>query len=135
MKSGLAYKKGISILGGVIEHTYRGEYGVIVLNTGEEDFVIKIGDKVAQVVVAPVAAVEVEEVGELSRELNNLYGTKKKKSSEAKKELADELIDVIFTIICIANDEKINLEKAWQNMVTNKMQKRDINRFKRKNES
>jgi len=65
-KSGLAYKKGICILGGVIEYTYRGEYGVIVLNTGDEDFVIKAGDKVAQVVVAPVATAEVEEVGELS---------------------------------------------------------------------
>ena len=65
-KSGLAYKKGIAILGGVIEYTYRGEYGVIVLNTGEEDFVIKVGDKIAQVVVAPVANVDVEVVGELS---------------------------------------------------------------------
>lgn len=64
-KSGLAYKKGISILGGVIECTYRGEYGVVVLNTGEEDFEIKAGDKVAQVVVAPVAVAEVEVVEEL----------------------------------------------------------------------
>lgn len=62
-KSGLAHKKGISILGGVIEWTYRGEYGVIVLNTGDEDFEIKIGDKVAQVVIAPVTTAEVEVVG------------------------------------------------------------------------
>jgi dUTP pyrophosphatase len=65
-KSGLALKKGIAILGGVIEYTYRGEYGVVVLNTGEEDFVIKEGDKVAQVVIAPVATAKVEEVSELS---------------------------------------------------------------------
>jgi len=64
-KSGLAWKKGISILGGVIEHTYRGEYGVVVLNTGDEDFVIRKGDKVAQVVIAPVASVGIEVVGEL----------------------------------------------------------------------
>jgi dUTP pyrophosphatase len=64
-KSGLAYKKGISILGGVIECTYRGEYGVVLLNTGEEDFEIKAGDKIAQVVIAPVATAEIEEVGEL----------------------------------------------------------------------
>ena len=64
-KSGLAYKKGICILGGVIEYTYRGEYGVIVLNTGDEDFEIKVGDKVAQVIVAPVATVDVEVVEEL----------------------------------------------------------------------
>lgn len=59
-KSGLAAKKGIDILGGVIEYTYRGEYGVIVLNTGEEDFVIKKGDKIAQVIIAPVASAEIE---------------------------------------------------------------------------
>ena len=65
-KSGLAAKKGISMLGGVIEHTYRGEYGVVILNTGDEDFVIKVGDKVAQVVIAPVATADVEVVEELS---------------------------------------------------------------------
>jgi len=65
-RSGLALKKGICILGGVIEHSYRGEYGVVVLNTGDEDFVIKVGDKVAQVVVAPVATADVEVVDELS---------------------------------------------------------------------
>lgn len=64
-KSGLAFKKGISILGGVIEWTYRGDYGVIVLNTGVEDFVVKAGDKIAQVVIAPVAQAEVVEVGSL----------------------------------------------------------------------
>ncbi len=64
-KSGLAYRKGITLLGGVIEYTYRGEYGVIVLNTGDEDFEIKAGDKIAQVVIAPVATAEVEVVEDL----------------------------------------------------------------------
>ena len=61
-----------------------------------------------------------EEIGELAREINHLYGTKKKKASEDKVELADELIDVLFTLICIANDEDINLEKTWQKMVNEK---------------
>ena len=65
-KSGLAYKKGICILGGVIEWTYRGEYKVIILNTGDEDFEIRKGDKIAQVIIAPVKTAEVEEVEELS---------------------------------------------------------------------
>ena len=73
-----------------------------------------------------------EETGELAREINHLYGTKKKKASEGEGDLAGELIDVIFTIICIANDENINLENAWQKMVNEKMKKRDINRFERK---
>lgn len=75
-----------------------------------------------------------EETGELARELNHRYGTKKKKATEDKKEIANELIDILFTIICIANDENINLEKAWQRMVEEKMNKRDINRFERKEE-
>lgn len=65
-KSGLALKRGISILGGVIEHTYRGDYGVIVLNTSSEDFVVKVGDKIAQVLLLPVATAEVVEVEVLS---------------------------------------------------------------------
>ncbi len=64
-RSGLALKKGIAVLGGVIECTYRGEYGVIVLNTGDEDFEIKAGDRIAQVVIQPVVTAEVEEVDEL----------------------------------------------------------------------
>lgn len=72
-----------------------------------------------------------EETGEVAREINHLYGTKKKKAEEDKKELADELIDIFFTIICIANDQKINLETAWQRMVDKKMQ-RDKDRFEKK---
>ncbi len=64
-RSGLAYKKGVSILGGVIEHTYRGDYGVIFLNTSGEDIVVSAGDRIAQVVIAPVAVAEVVEVSEL----------------------------------------------------------------------
>jgi dUTP pyrophosphatase len=64
-KSGLAFKKGISILGGVIEYTYRGEYGVVILNTSDENFEIKVGDKIAQIVIAPVAVAEIEVVDEL----------------------------------------------------------------------
>lgn len=65
-KSGLAFKKGIDILAGVIEYTYRGEYGVVALNTGDDDFEVKKGDKVAQVLIQPIAVADVDEVGELS---------------------------------------------------------------------
>lgn len=65
-KSGLALKKGIKTMGGVIEYTYRGEYKIIVLNTSKEDFIVKKGDKIAQMLVQPVMSVEVEEVDELS---------------------------------------------------------------------
>jgi len=65
-KSGIAIKKGVITLGGVIEHTYRGEYGVILFNTSKEVYEIKKGDKVAQLLIQPVTTVEIEEVDELS---------------------------------------------------------------------
>ena len=73
-----------------------------------------------------------EETGEVAREINHKYGTKKKKDSEGTAEIGNELIDILFTIICIANSEKINLETEWRKMVDEKMGKRDINRFERK---
>lgn len=73
-RSGLAYKKGICILGGVIEYTYRGEYGVIVLNTGVDDFEIRKGDRIAQVLIQPVAVAEVEEVEELNETVRGVGG-------------------------------------------------------------
>ena len=72
-----------------------------------------------------------EETGEVAREINHLHGTKKKKSSEETKELGDELIDILFTICCIANNHNINLEEHWQKMKEKKMT-RDNNRFEKK---
>ena len=65
-KSGIALKKGVTTMGGVIEHTYRGEYKIILLNTSAEPFEIKIGDKIAQILIQPIVTAEVEEVEELS---------------------------------------------------------------------
>ncbi|MEH6701242.1 dUTP diphosphatase [Parasphingorhabdus sp.] len=55
-RSGLALKKGISIPNspGTIDSDYRGELKVILINHGEDDFVIQRGDRIAQIVVAPV---------------------------------------------------------------------------------
>lgn len=65
-KSGLAFKHGIAVLGGVIEYTYRGDYGVILLNTSEDNFIIKKGSKIAQLLIQSIETAEIEEVGELS---------------------------------------------------------------------
>lgn len=74
----------------------------------------------------------VEETGEVAREINHLYGIKKKKSSEEKKQLEEELIDVLFTICCIANSENINLQAAWDRSMSEKHYGRDNQRFQRK---
>ena len=65
-KSGVAYKKGIIHMAGVIEYTYRGEYKVLLFNTTKEPFEIKKRDKIAQLVLLPVATAEIEVAEELS---------------------------------------------------------------------
>ena len=66
-RSGLALKKGISIPNspGTIDSDYRGELKVILLNHGDEDFVIERGDWIAQIVVAPVQRGILLEVADL----------------------------------------------------------------------
>jgi len=64
-KSGLA-ASGIKTMGGVIEHTYRGEYKVIMLNTTKEDYEIKKAQKIAQLLIQPIVTIEVDEVKKLS---------------------------------------------------------------------
>ncbi|VVB80299.1 Deoxyuridine 5'-triphosphate nucleotidohydrolase [uncultured archaeon] len=65
-KSGIAAKNGIKTMGGVIEHTYRGEYKIVMLNTSKEDFKISKGQKIAQALIQPIVTAEVEEVQELT---------------------------------------------------------------------
>jgi dUTP pyrophosphatase len=67
-RSGLALKYQITVLNtpGTIDHGYRGEIGVILINHGKELFQIEEGMKIAQMVIKPVLQVEVEEVTELS---------------------------------------------------------------------
>ena len=67
-RSGLALKQGISVLNtpGTIDHGYRGEVGVILINHGRQRFDVRPGMKIAQMVIAPFLTVSVEEVEELS---------------------------------------------------------------------
>jgi len=72
-----------------------------------------------------------EEVGELARELNHIYGPKKKKQSEQKNEIGEEMADIIFAIICLANSLDIDLDKKFEAIV-NKRYSRDKDRWERK---
>lgn len=59
-RSGLALKNGVTVLNspGTVDADYRGEIRVILINTSREDFVISRGMRIAQLIVAPYAAVE-----------------------------------------------------------------------------
>jgi dUTP pyrophosphatase len=66
-RSGLALKNGITCLNtpGTIDSDYRGEVKVILANLGEDDFIIQRGDRIAQLVVAPVVQAVMQEVDSL----------------------------------------------------------------------
>ena len=62
-RSGLAAKHGVTVLNapGTIDEDYRGEIKVILINHGDEPFVVKSGERIAQMVIAPVARVVLDE--------------------------------------------------------------------------
>ena len=66
-RSGLAAKNSISVLNtpGTIDSDYRGELKIIIYNHGNEDFVIKNGDRIAQMVLVPIVKMEFEETNDL----------------------------------------------------------------------
>ncbi len=66
-RSGLAFKHGVTVPNtpGTIDSDYRGELKVLMINHGSEDFVIKRGERVAQLVLAPVTQARWDEVDEL----------------------------------------------------------------------
>ena len=74
-----------------------------------------------------------EEVGELATELNDRYGGRVKKPTDDTKDIGDEISDVFFALICLANSHNIDLDKAWQRTI-DKCYGRDNQRYERKEE-
>jgi NTP pyrophosphatase (non-canonical NTP hydrolase) len=73
----------------------------------------------------------VEEVGELARELNHRFGAKTKKPEEPEQDLALELADILFVLLVLANEQKIDLSEALER-VLEKYRLRDSDRWARK---
>lgn len=75
-RSGLALKQGVSILNtpGTVDADYRGEVGVVLMNHGKEDLIIKRGDRIAQMIVNKVERIKFEEVAELPETQRNSGG-------------------------------------------------------------
>jgi NTP pyrophosphatase (non-canonical NTP hydrolase) len=70
-----------------------------------------------------------EEVGEVARIMSRVYGEQSAKNSDLKKSLPDELADVLFVLICIANQTGIDLTKAFEENLKKKTD-RDSTRHK-----
>ena len=77
-----------------------------------------------------MVATMTEELGEVARVVNIMYGDKNKKDSEILKDLEEELGDLMFTVICLANDQKISLSNAHEKKLS-KLYSRDNNRFQK----
>ena len=71
----------------------------------------------------------VEEVGELARILSRTFGEQSFKPSDKAVDLADEMADVLFVLICLANQTGVDLTEAFQKNLEKKTQ-RDSNRHK-----
>ena len=61
-RSELALKRFIDVGAGVVDHDYRGEVGVVLFNHGDQDFVVKMGDRIAQLILEKIDTPPVEEV-------------------------------------------------------------------------
>jgi len=64
-RSGLAWKKFIDVGAGVVDYDYRGNVGVILFNHGDEDFEVKKGDRVAQLILEQILTPDVVECEDL----------------------------------------------------------------------
>jgi len=75
-RSGLALREGISLVNtpGTIDADYRGEVGVLLINFGQQPFRVKRGDRIAQLVIAPVCRAELELTEELEATSRNEGG-------------------------------------------------------------
>ncbi len=75
-RSGLTLKQGVALVNapGTIDADYRGEVGVIVINHGSEPVTFHSGDRIAQLVIAPVVQVQLREVAELGETLRSSGG-------------------------------------------------------------
>ena len=69
-----------------------------------------------------------EELGELARIVNHLYGEKPKKRDEAEQELGLEMADLLYTMICLANSQGIDLQDALERTLE-KYGTRDAQRY------
>lgn len=70
-----------------------------------------------------------EEVGEVARIIARKYGEQSEKESDKDKDLGEELADVIFVVLCLANQTNTDLEEAFQKRMKSKTE-RDQNRHK-----
>ncbi|CAI5495669.1 unnamed protein product, partial [Closterium sp. Naga37s-1] len=84
-RSGLALKHSINVGGGVVDYDYRGNVGVILFNHSDNDFPVKVGDRVAQLILERIMTPDVVEVEELDETTRGAGGFGSTGGSDALK--------------------------------------------------
>ncbi len=113
-RSGLAYKKGIDVMAGVIDEDYRGEIGVILINLGQEDFNVVIGDKIAQIVFEfynPVDFVETTGLDNTQRGEGG-FGSTDKPSNQALQKFTLKKATTVKKFFSENKTGEVNMEKV-----------------------
>jgi len=72
-----------------------------------------------------------EELGELAREVNNIHGPRVKKNDKDGAEIGEEIADLMFALICLANSHNLDLDEAWKKKM-DKCYGRDKDRWEKK---
>ena len=70
-----------------------------------------------------------EELGELSRAVSHHHGEKRPKPGEDKGNVQDEIGDLLFVLVCLANSQGISMDEAWKGLLR-KLYERDAARWK-----
>ena len=70
-----------------------------------------------------------EELGELARAVSHKHGDKRPKPGEAEGDVAEEIADLIFVLVCLANQQGLDLDQAWSGLLE-KLYVRDRDRWK-----
>ena len=94
-RSGLALKRFIDVGAGVVDSDYRGDVGVVLFNHGDQEFQVKMGDRIAQLILEKIDTPPVEEVQGLDQTVRGSggfgsTGVKGKNDTEVKKEMNDQ---------------------------------------------
>lgn len=71
-----------------------------------------------------------EETGELARNLNNMYGGRVKKEADQEKKIGEEICDIMFALMCLANSHNIDLDKSWKETISARCN-RDKDRYEK----
>ena len=115
-RSGLALKKGIDVLGGVIDEDYRGELLVILVNLGQEPIQINIGDKIAQIIFEFYSTFSIEETkGELDQtdRNSNGFGSSDIQSTQSMPPSVIQALEEIYS----KNPTEVNNKTRYSDIV------------------